>query len=109
MRIFDIIEAQPKQQQATLYSIITLYSKRKDRVFTGDVYDVYKSICLQTGLRPLTQRRISDVIAELDMLGIINADVISKGRGGRTRAISLALEPTLLLKIKKILEESLNF
>lgn len=106
-RIIDLLTTQPKQAQATLYSIILINAKRKAKIFTGEVYEVYKRICAKTSLRPLTQRRISDIIAELDMLGVINAKVISKGRYGRTREISLASLNTPLDKIKKILEESL--
>ncbi|MBU0628346.1 MAG: ORC1-type DNA replication protein [Nanoarchaeota archaeon] len=106
-RIIDTITHQPKQSQATLYSIISLFLKRKESIFTGDIYEVYKNISPQIGLRPLTQRRISDIVAELDMLGIINAKVISKGRHGRTREISVLVPPVILNKMKKVLEEGL--
>lgn len=86
-RILDAIAAQPKQAQATLYSVIFASSGRQSAVLTGGVYECYKDICSGIGLRPLTQRRISDIISELDMLGIITARVISKGRYGRTREI----------------------
>jgi cell division control protein 6 len=59
-------------------------------------------------VRPLTQRRLSDILAELDMLGIINARVISKGRFGRTREISESLPTQSKALVKKILEQSLN-
>jgi len=97
----DIIQTQPKQFHATLQAVLFLCTKRTN-VFTGDVYDVYKKVCHQTGQRPLTQRRISDIIAEMDMLGIINAKVISKGRFGRMREISLGLPSSLLPKVKQI-------
>jgi len=106
-RIIDAIAHQPKQSKATLYAILSLYIKRKENIFTGDIYEIYKKISSQTGLRPLTQRRISDIVAELDMLGIINAKVISKGRHGRTREISISIPPTILQKTKQILEEGL--
>ena len=77
-RVLDIIKSQPKQQQATLYSIISICSRKKEAIFTGEIYELYKELCLKLGLRPLTQRRISDIIAELDMLGIINAKVIDR-------------------------------
>jgi len=51
---------------------------------------------------------VSDIIAELDMLGLINAKVISKGRFGRTREISLGLPRMLLPKITTILKEELG-
>jgi archaeal cell division control protein 6 len=107
-RFVDVVETQPKQFQAVLYSIMLMHEKRNKGLFTGEVYDVYKKICVQTSLRPLTQRRVSDVIAELDMLGIIQAKVISKGRYGRTKELILALPKPLEEKIKIILEESLH-
>jgi cell division control protein 6 len=107
-RITDVVSTQPKQHQAILYSIVLLYLKRKDILFTGEIYELYKGICLQVNLRPLTQRRVSDVIGELDMLGIINAKVISKGRYGRTREIVLSIPPSTITNIKKILQESLD-
>ncbi len=105
--VLDAITHQPKQSQATLYSILSLHSKRKESIFTGDIYEIYKQVSSRVGLRPLTQRRVSDIIAELDMLGIINAKVISKGRHGRTREISVLIPLTILDKTRKILEEGL--
>ncbi len=107
-RVFEIVASQPKQFQAILYSIIMICAKRKGAIFTGEIYELYKGVCLQVSLRPLTQRRVSDVIAELDMLGIINAKVISKGRYGRTREISLSVPKQILPKLKKTLEEELD-
>ncbi len=106
-RIFEIIRTQPKQYQATLYSIISLQSKR-NLIFTGEIYEFYKRLCNKVGLRSLTQRRISDILAELDILGIVNAKVISKGRYGRTREIALSLNKSTIPNIQKILEEDLN-
>jgi len=106
-RVLDIVKTHPKQHQTVLFSTITLYNKKNKSIFTGEIYELYKQICNQTGLRPLTQRRVSDVIAELDMLGIINATIISKGRYGRTREISLAIPSSTEQKIKEILAEGL--
>ena len=107
-RVMDMVITQPKQHQATLYSILSVSTNESNMISTGEVYDVYKKICNATGLRPLTQRRISDIIVEFDMLGIISVKVISKGRYGRTREISLALPLSTKAKIKKIIEDSLD-
>jgi archaeal cell division control protein 6 len=106
-RVTDIIKTQPKQFQALLYAVIKISSTSQNYILTGEVYELYKSVCYECDLRPLTQRRISDVISELDMLGIINAKVISKGRFGRTREIALAIPMSTRPKIKKMLEEEL--
>ena len=47
------------------------------------------------------------MIGELDMLGLINAKVISKGRYGRTREIYLTIPKDLQEKITIKLKEEL--
>lgn len=106
-RIINAVAGQPKQFQAVLYSIL-LISPKKRNFYTGEIYEIYKNICRQFKFNVLTQRRISDILAELDMLGIINAKIISKGRYGRTRDISLSLEENLIIKLKEVLEKSLG-
>lgn len=107
-RMLELIRTQPKQHQATLYAIVNVCKQKKEGVFTGEIYDVYQNVCEQTKLRPLTQRRVSDIIAEFDMLGLITAKVISKGRYGRTREISLAIPAQNEQRMQSLLEEGLS-
>lgn len=106
-RVLDIVQSQPKQFQATLFAILSL-AKQSNKVATGDIYSLYMDVCNKIGLRPLTQRRISDIIAELDMLGIINARIISKGRYGRTREITIAIAPSTEGNILDIIKKELE-
>ena len=106
-KIINAATGQPKQFQAVLYSILLL-SPQKKQFFTGEVYGVYEKICQKINFNVLTQRRVSDILAEFDMLGIINAKIISKGRYGRTREIALAMEENIIIKLKEILEKSLG-
>ncbi|PIN92460.1 cell division control protein Cdc6 [Candidatus Pacearchaeota archaeon CG_4_9_14_3_um_filter_31_7] len=107
-RILDLIKTQPKQFHFVLYSILLLEENKKNKIFTGDIYRTYEKLCKNMVIECLTQRRVGDIIAEFDMVGIVNAKVISKGRGGRTREIKLAIPETLIPKVKEILEQSLN-
>ena len=107
-RIIDIVTTQPKQYHLVLYSILSLQPGRGSSIFTGEVYDLYKSLCSKTNTSTLTQRRVSDIISEFDMLGIVNAKVISKGRYGRTRNISIEIPAAILPRVKTILEESVH-
>jgi cell division control protein 6 len=107
-KILDAVKTHPKQFQATLYSILLSTKDKNNQVSTGEAYDIYRELCNKAGLRPLTQRRVSDIIAELDMFGIINTRVISKGRFGRTREITISLPPSLEPKIMTIIKEDLN-
>lgn len=117
-RVTETVRSQPSQSQAVLYAVVKLHEKTINfscksetkrwvdkRLLTGDVFDTYLAVCRANGMKPLTQRRISDLIGELDMLGIITAKVISNGRYGRTRDISLAVRDELLARIKTLLQE----
>jgi cell division control protein 6 len=112
-RILEIASSQPKQSQATLFAILSLEEKRKksrskEAIFAGEVYDHYKEICKKTNLRPLTQRRLSDIVSELDMLGVIQAKVLSKGRGGRTREIKISIPRSTKNEVFRILGLALD-
>ncbi len=106
-KVLDVIETAPKQFQLVLYSILEL-TNGESGVFTGDVYNKYQEICEKTKNDALTQRRISDILGEFDMLGIINASVISKGRQGRTREIKMTLGDQIKIKAREIIERSLG-
>jgi len=109
-KILDVIKTEPKQFQYVLHSIITLSEKSNGNpVFTGDVYNLYEEICLKNKSEVLTQRRVSDIVQEFDMLGIINVRVVSKGRGGRMREIKLAIARPIVEKAKEIVAEALDY
>jgi cell division control protein 6 len=109
-KILDIVQSEPKQFQLVLYSIINLIEKNKENsIFTGDIYNNYMDLCSKNRSEVLTQRRVSDIIQEFDMLGIINVRVVSKGRGGRMREIKLAISNNILGKVKQIIEDSIDY
>jgi archaeal cell division control protein 6 len=109
-KILDIIKSEPKQFQYVLHSIIKLAERNKENpVFTGEVYNFYNELCMRNKSEVLTQRRVSDIIQEFDMLGIINVRVISKGRGGRTREIKLAITKNIVEQAKEIIKQSLDY
>ena len=64
---------------------------------TGEVYENYTSICKYIEQEPLTQRRITQIISELDQLGLITTNVISQGRYGRSQRIRITVS-TLTVK-----------
>lgn len=106
-RIIEISKTQPIQSQVTLYSIILLAENNKEGIETGEVFEKYKDICKRCKLPILTQRRVSDLISELDMLGLIHGKVISKGRYGRTREIYVNIPSSLLERVKEVCEKEL--
>jgi cell division control protein 6 len=69
-----------------------LENARKESSVTGDVYAVYRELCGAGSVEPLTQRRVSGLLNELDIMGVLNARVVSFGRYGRTKKIRLGVE-----------------
>jgi cell division control protein 6 len=108
--ILEVIKSSTNHFKLVLYSIIQLHEKRKNEpFFTGEVYNLYQELCQKNKMEILTQRRVGDLIQELDMFGIINVRVISKGRGGRMREIKLAISKNIIDQSKKVIEDSLNY
>ena len=108
-KIIDTIQTGPKQFQLVLLAMINLSeSKKLEKIFTGEIYEVYQELCRKTKTETLTQRRIGDILSELDTAGMIIAKVISKGRQGRTREIKISIPQNILPKAKVILIESLG-
>jgi cell division control protein 6 len=98
-RIIEVLKTLPTQSKLVLYSVVLLEKYNTSTIITGDVYSVYKDLCRLSGQDILTQRRTSDLISELDMLGILNARIINKGRYGRTKEIRLGV-PINQIKIE---------
>ncbi len=90
-RVVEVVRTLPTQSKLVLYSIILLRKNGYHNVTTGEVYNVYRQLCHNIDMDILTQRRVTDLMSELDMLGILNAVVVSKGRYGRTKEISLSV------------------
>ncbi|GAA0278557.1 Cdc6/Cdc18 family protein [Halobacterium noricense] len=90
-RVVEVVRTLPTQSKLVLYAILLLEDNGVHNVNTGEVYNIYKTLCDELDADVLTQRRVTDLISELDMLGIVNAVVVSKGRYGRTKEISLSV------------------
>jgi len=90
-RVEEVIKTLPTQSKLVLYSIVLLEEQGVRNITTSVVYNMYKQLCPLVETDYLTHRRITDLIAELDMLGILHTVVISKGRYGRTKEITLSV------------------
>lgn len=92
-KVIEIISTLPLQQQRVLEAILNL-TKQDEEISSGKLYDEYKLISKKDAV---TYRRIFDFINELELLGIISTNTISRGRGkGRTNIIKLQCDETLL-------------
>lgn len=102
-RFFDYITLQrviknfPVHKKLLLYSIIACEpSNENDSLTTSKCYEMYKKICDMHSIRPLTNRRIGDLLNDEDMKWLIDKKIISFGRYGRKAIISLKVPINLV-------------
>lgn len=79
--------------------IVVATSKFPGGSSTGEVYLAYSNLAKKSGVEVLTQRRVSGILAELDVLGLVEAAVVSKGRRGRTKRIKLLVDGDTLARV----------
>ena len=92
-KITDLITTLPSQQQRVLEAILSL-NQKKEEITSGKLYDAYKEVSKGD---VVSYRRTFDFINELEMLGIISLNTISRGRGkGRTNIITLQCDNGIL-------------
>jgi archaeal cell division control protein 6 len=106
-----IREAQEKIEKDTNFEVIknsTTHTKlvvlsilKSQTGMTGDVYDIYTSLCKIIEQEILTQRRITQIVSELDQLGLITSNVVSHGRYGRSQIIKIAVSTNTIIDALK--------
>jgi len=98
-RVLETLKSLPSYSKLVLLTVYFFSKFNINRSVTGDIYNLYCELCEQLGLSPLTQRRVSGLINELDALGLLNSRVISLGRYGRTKKISLGIPKRLIKEV----------
>jgi cell division control protein 6 len=59
---------------------------------TGEIYTIYQDFCLRIQQEALTQRRMTQIVGELDQLGLVTTNIVNQGRYGRTQRIKLHIQ-----------------
>jgi cell division control protein 6 len=93
-RVDEAIRSLPVQNKVILAAV----SRFDGGTNTGELYLAYSNLCKRMGIEVLTQRRMSGILGDLDLLGLVEASVVSKGRRGRTKKIQLLIERDTLEK-----------
>ena len=105
-KIQEEISNLPPHALAVLEAVQGSSRKGEKELSTGDVYQFYEKICGLRNLNPFSLRKISDVITDLDLLGLIHCRQVYKGRYGRTRIISWPKNPILDRIFDRIMADS---
>jgi len=93
-RLCDALKSLPLHSKLIVLSVALL----KDSLSTGAVYSNYSSFCNSLGITELTPRRVSGLLNELSMLGILSASTTSMGRQGRSKRPKLLI-PFATIKV----------
>ena len=72
---------------------------------TGEIYSYYKNLCKVVGKDELTQRRITQMLSEIELSGLISGRLIHQGIHGRTKKFKLTISSEM---IKKTFQDDLT-
>ncbi|HEU97495.1 MAG TPA: AAA family ATPase [Fervidicoccus fontis] len=87
-KVYEVVSSLPLHAKLILASILDLTTSR-DSATTGEIFNEYSKKTALLGLETVTQRRVTDIISELDMMGLISARVVSRGRYGKTKVVKI--------------------
>jgi len=73
---------------------------------TGEIYTAYKSLCKVIRQKELTQRRITQMLSDVELSGIITGKIIHQGIHGRTKKYKLTISPEM---VKNTFKDELTF
>jgi len=107
-RVNDSLISLPIHAKLVLLSILHTSNNKS----TGEIYGEYSTLTKKCGIETLTQRRISTLINELDLLGLISAKTISQGRYGRTKKITISIQSSIIKETfskDPLLGEAINY
>ncbi len=65
---------------------------------TGEIYTSYKNLCTGVRQNHLTPRRITQILSEIEMSGIISSRIIHQGMHGRTKKHKLTISADTVKK-----------
>jgi len=88
-----VLQSYPLHEKLLILAIM-----RSEASSTGEVYSHYKSLCRDVAAGPLTQRRVTQMLSEIELSGIVSGRVASQGVHGRTKKHRLTVSPQTVKK-----------
>jgi cell division control protein 6 len=73
---------------------------------TGEIYQAYKGLCKKIRQKEITQRRVTQILGDIELSGLITGKIVHQGMHGRTKKYKLTIHPDI---IKKTLKDDLIF
>ena len=87
------LKSYPLHEKLVLLSIM-----KANGSSTGEIYSSYKNLCKTVGKNELTQRRVTQMLSEIELSGIISGRLIHQGIHGRTKKYKLTVSSEMIKK-----------
>jgi len=97
-KIVDAIKSLTFDSKVLLLVMAMSKIRGKEKLTSGELYAGYQGIMNEIKGQCLTERRLTELVNFLEMSNLISANLISEGRGGRTKHIYLKTEPKRVLQ-----------
>ena len=68
---------------------------------TGEIYQAYKGLCKTIRQKEITQRRVTQILGDIELSGMITGKIIHQGMHGRTKKYNLTIQPDVIKKTFK--------
>ena len=69
---------------------------KSSEISTGEVYSTYKNLCKEIRQKELTQRRVTQMLSEIEMSGIISGRIVHQGTHGNTKKYKITISPDMV-------------
>lgn len=110
-QVVHTVESLSKQSHFVAYAVTVLHQKEGGgKLSIGEIYREYQELAeAQDDCKMITQRRVVDLLKELDMVGVFRREVVSKGRHGRKSEICVELGDKTVEALQESLESKYEF
>ena len=98
------LKIEENKEEASLKSyplhekLVLLAIMKSNGSSTGEIYSSYKNLCKTVGKDGLTQRRVTQMLSEIELSGIISGRLIHQGIHGRTKKYKLTVSSEMIKK-----------
>jgi len=76
--------------------LLILAIMKSSEISTGEVYSTYKNLCKDIRQKELTQRRVTQMLSEIEMSGIIVGRIVHQGTHGNTKKFRITVSPDMV-------------
>jgi len=106
-RQFEVVKGLPTQTKCVLFSCLYNYKRKRVDVETTEIYATYLNVCGIIGIEIVKPRRVNDYIGELNTLGILSVNKVSRGR---KKGVYNAIKPLVDIDaLEQVILQDSNF